>query len=52
MYRSNQNQDIIRLLLRLRAYEQEYPIRLFSMRRISYLVLISERVSNWLRVRV
>jgi hypothetical protein len=52
MYRSNQNQDIIRLLLRLRAYEQDYPIRLFSMRRISYLVLISERVSNWLRVRV
>ena len=52
VYRSNQNQDIIRLLLRLRAYEQEYPSRMYSRRRVSYLVLISEYIGSWLRVRV
>ncbi|HSJ89260.1 MAG TPA: hypothetical protein VK909_18765 [Anaerolineales bacterium] len=52
VYRSNQNQDIIQLLLRLKAYEQEYPIRLFSMRRVSYLTRIAECVGSWLRVRV
>ncbi len=52
MYRSNQNQDIIRLLLKLRLYEQEYPIRMFSVRRVSFMVLISEYVGSWLRVRV
>jgi hypothetical protein len=52
VYRSNQNQDIVRLLLRLKTYEQEYPIRMFSMRRVSYLTRISEYVGSWLRVRV
>ena len=52
VYRSNQNQDIVRLLLRLRAYEQEYPIRMFSMRRVSYLGLISDYVGSWMRLRV
>jgi hypothetical protein len=51
MYRSNQNQDIIRLLLKLRIYEQEYPVRLFAMRRVSFLVLISEHVGSWFRAR-
>lgn len=52
MYRSNQNQDIVRLLLKLRMYEQEYPVRMFSTRRVSFIVLLSEYIGSWLRVRV
>ncbi len=50
MYRSNQNQDIIHLLLKLRAYEQGYPNRMLSLRRVSFMVLISEYLGSWLRV--
>jgi hypothetical protein len=52
MYRSNQNQDIVRLLLKLRMYEQEYPVLMFSTRRVSFIVLLSEYIGSWLRVRV
>ncbi len=50
MYRSNQNQDIIRLLLRLRTFEQEYPIRMYSTRRVSFRILISRYVGSWFRI--
>jgi hypothetical protein len=50
MYRSNQNQDIVRLLLRLRTLENSYPTRLYSLRRVSFLVLISQYVGSWLRM--
>ncbi len=51
MYHSNQNQEIIRLILRLRALEQEYPDRMLSARRVSFLTLISQYVHSLLRVR-
>ena len=50
MYRSNQNQDIVRLLLRLRMLDHEYPSGLYAMRRVSFLVLISQYIGSWLRV--
>jgi len=50
MYRSNQNQDIVRMLLRLRTLEHEYPSGLYSMRRVSFLVMISQYIGSWLRV--
>jgi len=49
MYRSNRNQDIIRLLLRLKTFEADYPFRMYSMRRVSFMVLISEYVHSWLK---
>ncbi len=50
MYRSNQNQDIVRLLLRLRTLDDSYPNGLYSLRRVSFLVMISQYVGSWLRV--
>ena len=50
MYRSNQNQDVVRLLLRLRTLENSYPTGLYSLRRVSFLVLISQYIGSWLRV--
>ncbi len=49
MYRSNQNQDIVRLLMRLRTAENNYPTGLYSLRRVAFLVLISQYVGSWLK---
>lgn len=38
------------MLLRLRMLDHEYPHGLYSMRRVSFLVLISQYVGSWLRV--
>jgi hypothetical protein len=50
MYRSNQNQDIVRMLMRLRTLDHTYPTGLYSMRRVAFLVLISQCIGSWLRV--
>jgi len=50
MYRSNRNQDIIRLIMRLKSFETDYPFRMYSMRRVSFLVLISQYVNSWFKV--
>ena len=50
MYRSNQNQDIVRLLLRLRTLDANYPNGLYTLRRVSFLVLISQYVGSWLKI--
>jgi len=50
MYRSNQNQDVVRLLLRLKAFENEYPIRMFSTRRTSFIMLIARYIFSLMRV--
>lgn len=49
MYRTKSNQDIVRLLLRLKAYEQEYPPTMFVMRRETFHSLVLRIVMNWLR---
>lgn len=41
MYRSKYNQDVVSLLLRLKAFEREYPYGMFSFRRSSFLMLVS-----------
>lgn len=43
MYRSNRNLAVVRLLLQLRSYDDDYPEGLFSMRR-SYFVKLLYRV--------
>jgi hypothetical protein len=41
MYRLNQNQDVIELLLKLNQEIQDYPAHLFEARRIAFLKLLS-----------
>jgi len=50
MYRSNQNQDIVRLLMRLRAFEEEYPVRMFTTRRTSFILLIARYIYSLVRM--
>lgn len=51
MYNSQQNQEIIRLILRLRGLEQDYPNRMMTARRMTYQELISRRLDALLRLR-
>jgi hypothetical protein len=51
MYTSNQNQEIVRLILRLRALEQEYPNQMMSARRVSYRTLVAKRLAALIRLR-
>lgn len=51
MYNSQQNQEIIRLILRLRGLEQEYPNRMMTARRMTYQELVSRRLDALLRMR-
>jgi len=47
MYRSNKNLAIIRLILQLKSYDNDYPDGLFSMRR-SYFVSLLYRILRML----
>jgi hypothetical protein len=49
MYRINQNQEIIGLLLRAKELEKDYPVQLFSARRTSFLTLITRYIRSWVR---
>jgi len=40
MFRYTQNQDVIRLLLMLKTTEQNYPFRLMSERRNTFVALV------------
>jgi len=50
MYRINHNQEIVRLLLKLKEVEEDYPTSLFSFRRTSFLILIGRYVGSFFRV--
>ena len=49
MYRLNQNQEIVRLLLKLKEIEDDYPVRLFSYRRTSFVMLLSRYIGALVR---
>jgi hypothetical protein len=49
MYRINQNQEIVRLLLKIKDVEEDYPVRLWSYRRNSFVSLVARYVSALLR---
>jgi hypothetical protein len=49
MYRINQNQEIVRLLLRLKEIEEDYPVRLFSYRRTSFVMLVTRYIGALVR---
>ena len=50
MYREKQNQEIIRLLYRLKMMEQDYPVRMFSTRRMTFMGLIARYLNVWVRI--
>jgi hypothetical protein len=50
MYRLNRNQDVIELLLKLKDFEQEYPVRLLSVRRASFIALVARYVGALVRM--
>jgi hypothetical protein len=50
MYRLNHNQDIIELLLKLKGFEQEYPVRLLAERRASFITLVARYVGALVRM--
>lgn len=50
MYRINQNQEIVSLLLKIKEVEEEYPPDLLSARRAQFLMLISRYIGAWIRV--
>jgi len=49
MYRINQNQEIVRLLLKLKEAEEDYPVPLFSYRRMSFVMLVARYVGAFMR---
>ena len=49
MYRINQNQEVVRMLLKLKDIEEEYPVRLFSYRRTSFMMLLSRYIGALVR---
>ena len=50
MYRLNHNQEIIELLLKMRDYEEQYPVRLFAARRLSFIALINRYIHALVRL--
>ena len=49
MYRINQNQEIVRLLLKLKEIEDDYPDRLWSHRRTSFVMLLARYIGALVR---
>jgi hypothetical protein len=49
MYRLNQNQEIIGLLVKLKEVEEEYPEDLLTARRTSFLILIARYICGFFR---
>ena len=49
MYRLNQNQEIVRMLLRLKEIEDDYPVRLWSYRRNTFVTLIARYIGALMR---
>jgi hypothetical protein len=50
MYRINQNQEIVSLLLKLKEVEEEYPADLLSAQRASFLRLITRFIGVWIQM--
>ena len=50
MYRLNHNQDVIELLLKLKEFEQEYPVPLLAVRRVSFVTLVARYVGSLVRM--
>jgi hypothetical protein len=50
MYRAKENQEIVRLLYKLKLAEQEYPVRMFSTRRMTFIGLLARYLHMWMRM--
>lgn len=51
MYREKESQEIVKLLYRLKMAEQEYPLHMLTMRRMTFIGLLA-RYLNRLFMRV
>ena len=51
MYNSQHNQEVIKLILRLRTLEQDYPSRMLTARRVRYQTQVAQYVDAFLRFR-
>lgn len=51
MYNSQQNQEVIKLILRLRTLEPDYPSRMLTARRVRYQTLVAQYVDAFVRFR-
>jgi hypothetical protein len=49
MYRINQNQEVVRMLLKIKDIEEDYPVRLFSYRRTSFVMLVARYIGALVR---
>jgi len=50
MYRAKENQEIVRLLYKLKMVEQDYPIRMFSTRRMTFRDLLARYLGMLVRM--
>jgi hypothetical protein len=50
MYRINQNQEIVGLLMKMKEQEVEYPPDLLTARRTSFLMLIARYIYGLIRL--
>jgi len=50
MYRAKENQEIVRLLYKLKMVEQDYPIRMFSTRRMTFRGLLARYLGMLVRM--
>jgi hypothetical protein len=48
MYRTKPNDDVVHLILRLKAYEEEYPFTMFVARRTTFQSLLWRVLRLWL----
>lgn len=47
MYREKHNQEIVRLLYRLKLIERGYPVHMFTMRRVNFIGLLARYLNVW-----
>ncbi len=50
MYRAKENQEIVRLLYKLKMAERDYPVRMFSTRRMTFIGLLARYLHMWVRM--
>lgn len=51
MYNSPQNQEVIKLILRLRTLEQDYPSPMLTARRVRYRTMVAQYVDAFIKFR-
>lgn len=50
MYREKESQEIVRLLYRLKTFEQGYPVQMYTMRRMTFIGLLARYLNVWIHI--